>query len=93
MSFGQFLIGKTFLHLGFILVAGFAILFITIKALNHYTMHGEEYTLPNYSDLTLDELEEYQLGDQLEFVIIDSLYNDKKEPEPLWHKTLRQVPK
>jgi|AntRauTorckE6833_2_1112554.scaffolds.fasta_scaffold08082_2 beta-lactam-binding protein with PASTA domain len=81
MSFGQFLISKTFFkHLVFILVAGFAILFITIKALDHYTLHGEEYTLPNYSDLTLDELEEYQLGDQLQFVIIDSVFDDKKEP-------------
>lgn len=81
MSFGHFLISKTFFkHLGIIVFAGFVLLFLTLKALDHYTLHGEEYTLPNYTDLTMDELSEYQLGDQLEFVVIDSVFDNKEAP-------------
>lgn len=81
MSIKRFLFSTTFLkHLGFVVIAGIIVIFGTIKALDLYTLHNEEYTLPNYKDLTIDELEEYSLGSELEFIISDSLFDDKKEP-------------
>lgn len=81
MSIKRFLFSTTFLkHLVFIVIAGIVVIFGTIKALDIYTHHSEEYTLPNYKDLTVDELEEYSLGSELEFIISDSLFDDKKEP-------------
>lgn len=76
-----FLISKTFFkHLGIAIVAGFLLLLLTMQILKVYTLHGEEYSLPNYTDLTMDELDEYKLGSELEFVIDDSVYNETKEP-------------
>ncbi len=81
MSIKRFLFSATFLkQLVFIVIAGIAVIFGAIKALDIYTLHNEEYTLPNYKDLTTDELDEYKLGSELEFIIADSLFDDKKEP-------------
>ncbi|MGM0566290.1 MAG: PASTA domain-containing protein [Bacteroidota bacterium] len=81
MSIKRFLFNATFLkHLVFIIIAGIVIIFGAIKALDIYTLNNEEYTLPNYKDLTIDELDEYRLGSELEFIIADSLYDDKEEP-------------
>ncbi|MCF8334629.1 MAG: PASTA domain-containing protein [Bacteroidales bacterium] len=81
MSLRQFLISKTFLkHLGFAVVAAFIVLLLVFQILKVYTHHGEEYTLPDYKGLTVQELDEYKLGSKLEFVINDSVYDEKKEP-------------
>lgn len=81
MSLSRFLISKSFFkHLGIILIALVAIVFITLKLLASYTLHGEEYSLPNYTGLTTDELKEYSLGDQMEFTIIDSVYDANRAP-------------
>lgn len=81
MSLRQFFISKTFFkHLGIAIVAGFLLLLLTMQILKVYTLHGEEYSLPNYTGLTMNELDEYKLGSELEFVIDDSVYNETKEP-------------
>jgi len=81
MGIKRFLFSTTFLkHLGFVVIAGIVVIFGTIKALDIYTLHNEEYTLPNYKNLTLEDLEEYRLGSELEFIVSDSLFDDKKEP-------------
>lgn len=81
MSFRKFLISKKFfIHLGIMVVVAFAVLFLAMKILDAFTLHGEEYSLPNYTGLTVKELDEYRLGDQMEFVIIDSVFDERKEP-------------
>lgn len=81
MGFGKFFISKTFLiHLGIMVVVAFGLLFLTMKILGAYTLHGEEYSLPNYTGLTIEELEEYQLGSQMEFIIIDSVFDGRQQP-------------
>ena len=81
MSIKQFLFSTTFLkQLVFIVITGIIVVFGAIKALDIYTLHNEEYTLPNYTNLTIDDLEEYKLGSELEFIVSDSLFDDKKEP-------------
>jgi len=81
MSLRQFLISKTFLkHLGIAILLVFLVLLLTMQVLKVYTNHGEEYTLPDYQGLTIDELDEYKLGSELEFVVNDSVYNETKKP-------------
>ena len=81
MSLRQFLISKTFLkHLGIAILLVFFVLLLTMQVLKVYTNHGEEYTLPDYQGLTIDELDEYKLGSELEFVVNDSVYDETKEP-------------
>jgi len=81
MSLRQFLISKTFLkHLGIAILLVFLVLLLTMQVLKVYTNHGEEYTLPDYQGLTIDELDEYKLGSELEFVVNDSVYDETKMP-------------
>lgn len=81
MSLRHFLISKSFLkHLGIAILLGFVLLLLTMQALKIYTNHGEEYTLPDYKGLTIDELDEYKLGSKLEFVISDSVFDETKQP-------------
>ena len=90
MSFRKFLISKKFfIHLGIMVVVAFAVLFLAMKILDVYTLHGEEYSLPNYTGLTVKELEEYRLGSEMEFIIIDSVFNGREEPGTI----LEQNPK
>lgn len=80
MSLRQFLTSKSFFkHLGIAVLLVFLLLFMTMQILKVYTNHGEEYTLPDYTGLTIDELGEYKLGSELEFVINDSVYDESKD--------------
>ena len=81
MSLRQFLISTKFLkHLGIAVLAAFIVLLLTMQILKIYTRHGDEYNLPDYTGLTVQELDEYKLGSKMEFIINDSVYNEKKEP-------------
>lgn len=90
MSFRKFLISKKFfIHLVIMVVVAFALLFLAMKVLDAFTLHGEEYSLPNYTGLTVKELDEYRLGKQMEFIIIDSVFDGREDPGTI----LEQNPK
>lgn len=81
MSLRQFLTSKKFFkHLGMAVLVGFLLLLLTMQVLKVYTRHGDEYTLPDYKGLTVQELNDYKLGSKMEFIINDSVYDEQKKP-------------
>jgi beta-lactam-binding protein with PASTA domain len=88
MAFFSFLTKKKFyLHFG-ISIAILIIIFLAIfQFLKFYTGHGEEYEVPDFYGMTLDEIKERDEEGLFEYVIIDSLYDarNKKETVVLQH--------
>jgi len=80
MSLRRFLISRSLLK-NLAIAVGVAIILLlsVLKTLDYFTLHGEEFSLPNYSGLTIDELNEYRLGNDLQFVVIDSVFDDTKQ--------------
>ncbi len=80
MSLKQFLISKTFFyHLLTILLIGILLIVITLFSIKKYTKHGEEFSLPNYNGLTINEIKQNHLNQGFSFFIIDSVYNQDME--------------
>ncbi len=91
MSLKQFLSSKTFLkHLLAAVVLILVILLITMQGLKTYTHHGESYPVPDFSGLSLSEVENTAMINNVRFEIIDSVYMNEalpgavvdQEPEP-----------
>ncbi|MFQ5335347.1 MAG: PASTA domain-containing protein, partial [Flavobacteriales bacterium] len=49
------------------------------KFLDYYTNHGESLTVPDFEGLKIAELDEFCKAHQLNYVIIDSIYDLKRE--------------
>jgi eukaryotic-like serine/threonine-protein kinase len=77
MSLGRFLISKVFIKI-LLLAIGIAIviLFITWRGLAIYTQHGKHLTVPDYTGLTLDDIEQYRIGKDFEFIVLDSVFDN-----------------
>lgn len=75
MSFLKFLISKIFWKNVLIaLIIGFLILWLTFFMLKIYTDHGEAYSVPDFTGLTLDEVAKITREKNLRFKIADSIY-------------------
>ena len=80
MSFLGFLSKKIFYkHLAIAIVISVLLFFVTLKFLDLYTQHGEAYIVPDFTGITITEIEEQNYGDIFDFVIIDSLYDNSKQ--------------
>jgi beta-lactam-binding protein with PASTA domain len=78
MSFFGFLLKKKFwLHLGLSIALSVILFFIVLQFLKIYTNHGDTYVLPDFARKTLAELEEANYDDLYEFVVIDSIFDNK----------------
>jgi len=72
-------------HRKFYLHLSLAILFIILMFwgiflfLNSYTQHGEEFVMPDFYGLSLDDLKEEGLDKTFTFVVLDSVYDPRKE--------------
>lgn len=77
MSLGRFLISKVFLK-NLLLAAGISIvlLFALWRGLAIYTQHGKHLNVPDYTGLTLEDIEKYRIGRDFQFVVLDSIYSD-----------------
>jgi len=77
MSLGHFLISRIFLK-QLLLAAGIGIvlLFLAWHGLAIFTQHGKSFTMPDYTGLTLNDIEQFRIGKDLEFVVLDSVHND-----------------
>jgi len=77
MSLGRFLISKVFFK-NLLIAIGITIvlLFITWQGLSVYTRHGKHLAVPDYTGLTLDDIEKYRIGHDFQFAVLDSIYND-----------------
>ena len=88
MAFFGFLAKKKFyLHFG-ISIAILIIIFLAIfQFLKFYTYHGDEYEVPDFYGMTLEEIKEQDITGLFEYVVIDSLYDarNKKETVVIQH--------
>lgn len=73
----QFVISRKFfiqLALAFALIV---VLFFVLKwYLASFTSHGQELTMPDFSGLTMAEIDSIGFAEQYDFFVIDSLYDD-----------------
>lgn len=77
MSLGRFLISKNFFRQLLIAIGIVVVLFISAWfGLASYTQHGKHFTLPDYTGLTLADIEQYRIAKGFEFIVLDSVYND-----------------
>jgi beta-lactam-binding protein with PASTA domain len=90
-SFFAFLKSKPFfIHLAVSLVSVILVLIVLIKSLSSYTDHGEYVEVPDFSDIRVSDLENFASGKEIQFQIVDSIYDParktgvviKQEPFP-----------
>jgi beta-lactam-binding protein with PASTA domain len=88
MAFFSFLTKKKFyLHFGISIVILIIIFLAIFQFLKIYTGHADEYEVPDFYGMTLEEIEERDDEGLFEYVIIDSLYDarNKKETVVIQH--------
>lgn len=56
---------------------GFLILWVSFKSLGNYTHHGELVTVPDFSNVKTEELDNFIADKELRFQIIDSVHDSK----------------
>ncbi|OYT12970.1 MAG: hypothetical protein B6I19_07555 [Bacteroidetes bacterium 4572_114] len=77
MGFFNFLMSKVFFkHLAIAVVIAVALLWLTLKALDVYTHHGEALTVPDFTGVKYYDLEKNDVTDKYGFLVIDSVYDD-----------------
>ena len=75
-KFFRFLVSKSFLkHFGIAIIATIILLWIILKAINIYTLHGKSITVPDFTGVAIEELDNFIQGKKMNYVIIDSLYS------------------
>ncbi len=80
MSFFYFLKkGKFYLHLLIAIVLSVFLFWVAIMALNVYTRHGKVYLVPDFTGQTLQQLKENGYDDYFDLIVIDSVYDNKRE--------------
>jgi len=80
MKFLKFLISRVFLkNLLLAIAIGGLFVFSSLKFLDIYSQHGKAITLPNLSGLTLEEISHFSISKNLEYIVIDSVYDDNKK--------------
>jgi len=80
MSLYRFLISKKFfIHLSIAIILTIAIIWGTLKILDSYTLHGENYILPDYSGFVFHDIESLSTEGEFEYIIIDSIFDPNKE--------------
>jgi len=96
MNFLRFLVSRAFwINLAIAIALSVILYLVTFKLLNVFTRHGQAITLPNYIGLTVEELDNYAINKEFEFLIIDSLYDDSKTrgsivmQDPLAHSQVK----
>ena len=77
MSFFRFLFSKAFFkHILIIIVLVVIIIWLTLFSIKKITKHGQAITLPDYSGLFIDELDN---ENDFEFFVIDSIHDATRE--------------
>ena len=80
MSLIRFIFSKKFYkHLIIAIVLTVVFVFIILKLLDFYTNHGESITVPDFTGLSVGELDEYSPNRNFRFEIIDSIHDPTKE--------------
>ncbi len=80
MGFFYFLGQKKFyIHLLIAIVLAVVIFWLAIVSLDLFTRHGKVYKVPDMNGLTLEQLHEKQYDEFFDLVVIDSVYDRKRE--------------
>ena len=91
MSFFQFVKSKLFFkNLLAIVIVTSLLTWVAFKYLNNYTLHGEAVAVPDFSGVSIYELDDFITEKNVRYTIIDSIYDTKKpkgvvisqDPEP-----------
>ncbi len=69
-----------FINLGIIALTSLLLFFITIKSLAAYTNHGEYVEVPDFKNILIAELPSFIQDKNVNFQIIDSIYDPKEKP-------------
>lgn len=79
MTFLQFIKSRYFYrNLLLSLVVLFVFIWIVFKLLDTYTLHGKTVSVPDFSDVSIAQLDGFIEGKNIRYTIIDSIYDDKK---------------
>ena len=79
-KFIRFLISKSFIiNLGIAVIVVIVIFFILFKFLDIFTRHGKELIVPDFSGMTVFEVDSAGYFEQFDLFVIDSLYDDKNK--------------
>jgi beta-lactam-binding protein with PASTA domain len=77
MGFLKFLTSGTFFkHLGIAIVLVALLIWLTLQILKVYTSHGDEILVPGFTGVRIDKVHDMEIGEDFEFVVIDSVYDD-----------------
>jgi beta-lactam-binding protein with PASTA domain len=97
MSLIKFLTSRTFfINVLIAILLGAGVIFGVYKWLDVYTLHGESITVPDLRGMTPERLESFLSNKQLNYKIIDSLYNDSNvagtvlEQDPLPNSKVKE---
>lgn len=81
MSFKKFITSRLFIkHLLISIIIVVAIISIVLQQLKSYTHHGESYPVPDFTGLTIDEIDEVAKQAHLKCEIIDSMHFEDTNP-------------
>ena len=76
-GFFRFIISKNFfIQLGIAIGLGIVMFFMLTRYLSLYTDHGNELMVPDFTDLTLVQIDSAGFTEDYDFYVIDSLYDD-----------------
>lgn len=82
MGLFKFVFSKSFLkHFGLAILIGLTLLMGVYFWLDHYTHHGEDIEVPDFSGKLIPELDDAFKGTQLKYLIVDSSAFDDKLPK------------
>jgi beta-lactam-binding protein with PASTA domain len=76
-GFFRFIISKKFfIQLGIAIGLGIVMFFVLTRYLSMYTDHGNELLVPDFTGLTIMQIDSAGFTDDYDFYVIDSLYDD-----------------
>ncbi|MFH2095672.1 MAG: PASTA domain-containing protein [Bacteroidota bacterium] len=76
-KFLKFLISRQFfIHLGLMIVVTIILIWLTFFFLKIYTNHGEAISVPDFTGMSIEEVEKLSEEKSLMFEVIDSVYSD-----------------
>ncbi len=80
-DFFEFLRSKVFVKHAFIAILSLVVvLLLMVKLLGVYTHHGETAEVPDFKGKAISELDHFVEDKQVQYTIIDSLYNPDEKP-------------
>lgn len=79
MKLFEFIKSKSFLkHLAISLLSLLVIFWFVFKYLDHYTLHGDTITVPDFNGIKVNKLDSFIADKNLYYMVIDSIFDARK---------------